>query len=89
MGNICEEFISFSRNELLHHLLDAHVVNDEEDESISSIFHDWRLNISLVQHRSKFVPIGTALGEEPAGSLLCGFAFAFDRHAKSFASNFN
>ena len=21
------------------------------------------------------------LGEDPAGSLLCGFAFAFDRHA--------
>ena len=31
--------------------------------------------------------IGTVLGEEPAGSLLCGFAFAFDRHAKSFATS--
>ena len=31
----------------------------------------------------------TILGEEPAGSLLCGFAFAFDRHAKSFAISFN
>ena len=29
------------------------------------------------------------LCEEPAGSLLCGFAFAFDRHAKSFAFSFN
>ena len=29
--------------------------------------------------------MGTILGEEPAGSLLCGFAFAFVRHAKSFA----
>ena len=28
-------------------------------------------------------------GEEPAGSLHCGFAFAFDRHAKSFAFTFN
>ena len=34
-------------------------------------------------------PIGTALGEEPTGSLLCVFALAFNRHAKSFASNFN
>ena len=34
-------------------------------------------------------PIGTVLGEEPASSLLCGFALAFDRHAQSFASNFN
>ena len=33
--------------------------------------------------------IGTFLGEEPAGSLLFGFALAFDRHAKSFASSFN
>ena len=32
--------------------------------------------------------IGTIVGGEPAGSLLCGIAFAFDRHAKSFASNF-
>ena len=31
----------------------------------------------------------TILSEEPAGFLLCGFAFAFDRHAKSFASSFN
>ena len=35
------------------------------------------------------LPMGTILGEEPAGSLLCGFAFAFDRHAKSFAFSFN
>ena len=34
-------------------------------------------------------PIGIVLVEEPAGFLLCGFAFAFDRHAKSFASSFN
>ena len=32
---------------------------------------------------------GTILGEEPAGSLLCGFAFAFDWHANSFALSFN
>ena len=35
------------------------------------------------------LPIGTVLGEDPAGSLLCGFASAFDRHAKSFLSSFN
>ena len=35
------------------------------------------------------LPKGTILGEEPAGSLLCRFAFAFDRHAKSFAFSFN
>ena len=34
-------------------------------------------------------PIGIVLGKEPASSLLCGFALAFDRHAKSFTSNFN
>ena len=32
--------------------------------------------------------MGTILGEEPAGYLLCGFAFAFDRRAKSFAFSF-
>ena len=33
-----EEFLSLSRIELLHHLIDAHVNHDEKDESISSIF---------------------------------------------------
>ena len=42
-------------------------------------------SISIQFHLS----MGTILGEEPASSLLCGFAFAFDRHAKSCASNFN
>ena len=36
-----------------------------------------------------FLPIRTILGEESTDSLLCGFAFSFDRHAKSFASRFN
>ena len=35
------------------------------------------------------LPMETSLGEEPAGSLLCGFAFAFDRHAKSFTFSCN
>ena len=29
--------------------------------------------------------MGMILDEEPAGSFLCGFAFAFDRFTKSFA----
>ena len=37
-----------------HLLLDAFVVNDEEDTPLSSILHDRRKNISLVQHQSKF-----------------------------------
>ena len=32
-------------------------------------------------------PIGIVLVDELAESRLCGFALAFDRHAKSFASN--
>ena len=35
------------------------------------------------------LPNGNCSWEKPAGSLLCGFGLAFDRHAKSFASNFN
>ena len=34
-------------------------------------------------------PIGIVLADELAESRLCGFALAFDRHAKSLASNFN
>ena len=41
------------RNELLHLLLDSHVVNDEEDTLLSSILHNRRKNISLVQYQSK------------------------------------
>ena len=29
------------------------------------------------------------LGEQSTGSILCGFAFAFDRHAKSFTFSCN
>ena len=50
----------------------------------------FRENISLVQVSILFLlSMRTILGEEPAGSLLCGFAFAFDRYAKSFALSFN
>ena len=88
-GNISVDFLSFSRTELLHHLLDAHVVHDEEDESTSSIFQIRRVNISLGSTSVQVLfSIGIVLGKEPAGSLLCGFALAFDRHAKTFALNF-
>ena len=67
--------------------LDFH---DEEDESISSICHNRRVNIPPGSTSVQILfPIGIVLVEEPAGSLLCGFALAFDRHAKSFASNFH
>ena len=33
--------------------------------------------------------MGTTLGEEPAGPLRCGFAFAFDRYPKPFMRNSN
>ena len=47
-------FLNSPDFELLHLLLDAHVVNDEEDALLSSILHNRRKNISLVQHQSKF-----------------------------------
>ena len=90
MGNVSEDFLQFSRIELLHHLLDVHVFHDEEDESISSIFQKTESEYSPGSTSVQVLfPMGTVLGEEPAGSLLCGFALAFDRHAKSFASNLN
>ena len=87
--NVLEDCLWFSRIQLLHHFLDV-VFHDEEDELISSTLHNRRLNILLVQHQSKILSqIGIVLVEELADSRLCGFAWAFDRHAKSFASNFN
>ena len=54
VGIDSEDFPWFSRNESLRLLLDSFVVNDEEDELLSSIPHIRRKNITLVQHRSKF-----------------------------------
>ena len=93
MRSVWEMFLKinffFSRIQLLHHLLDALVVNDEEETLLSSILHTRRKNISLGSISIQFLlSMETILGE-PAGSLLCGFAFAFDRHAKSFAFNFD
>ena len=47
-----EDFLYFSRNESLRLLLDAVVVNDEEETLLSSKPHVRRKNISLFQYRS-------------------------------------
>ena len=52
VGIDSEDFPSFSRNEPLLLLLDALVVNDEENMLLSSIPRIRRENISLVQYRS-------------------------------------
>ena len=52
LWELTEDFPSFSRNEALRFLLDALVVNDEEETLLSSIPRIRRENISLVQHRS-------------------------------------
>ena len=54
MGNVSEDSLSFSRIEPLRLLLDALVVNNEEDNLLSSIPSIRRENIPLVQHRSAF-----------------------------------
>ena len=72
-----EDVLEFSRIERLHLLLDAHVVNDEEDRLLSSILHNRGKNIFCGSTSVQVLfPVGTVLGEEPAGSLLCGFALA-------------
>ena len=76
MGIDSGDCLDFSRHEPLHPLLVVLVENDEEDGFLSLI--------PRTQRECYPDPIlssmGTILGEEPAGSLLCGFAFAFDRH---------
>ena len=52
VGIDSEDFLQFSRNELLHLLLNALVVNDKEDMLLSSTLHNRRKNISLVQCQS-------------------------------------
>ena len=88
MGVDSEDFLFFSRNEPLHLLLDVLSVNDEEDESLSSKPRIRRENFPGSISIQFLLSMGTILGEEPASSLLCGFTFAFDRHAKSFALSF-
>ena len=84
-----EDFLSFSRNEPLHPLLDVFADNDKEDELLSSEtsysekeYFPGSISIQFL------LSMETILGEEPASSLVCGFALAFDRHAKSFAFSF-
>ena len=85
-----EDFPLFSRNAPLHLLLDVLAENVEADELLCSILRTQRENVSLVQYQSKSLfSKGTIPDEEPAGSLLCGFAFVFDRHTKSFAFSCN
>ena len=79
-----EDFPSFYRNQALHLLLDVLTVRDEEDESLSSKPRTRRENVSQVQYRSNSFSMGMILDEESASSLLCGFAFAFDRLTKFF-----
>ena len=64
MGTDSEDFLSFSRIEMLHLLLDAHVVNDEEGTLHSSILHNSEKeyfpgSISV----QVLLPIGTILGK--------------------------
>ena len=90
MGVGPEVFLSFSRNEPLRLLLDALVVNDEEETLLSSIPHNRKKEYFPGSVSIEFLlSMETILDEESAVSLLCGFAFAFDRHAKSFAFSFN
>ena len=70
-------------------LLYAYVVHDEENELLSSKLCTQResfpgsISIQLLWF------IGMVPDEEPAGSLLCVFALAFDRLAKSPAFSLN
>ena len=81
-------FFEFSRTKLLHLLRDAFVVHDEEDTSRLPILHNRRKNVPGSTSVQILFPVGPILGEEPASSLR-GFALAFDRLGKSFASNLN
>ena len=71
MGTDSEDFPLISRSEPL----------------LSSKPRTQRENVFPGSISIQFLSMGTILGEEPANSLLCGFAFAFDRHAKSLASS--
>ena len=80
----------FSRNEPLHPLLDVLAENDEENEItfFETSYSEKECFTGSISIQF-LLSMGTILYEEPAGSLLCGFAFAFDRHTQSFASSCN
>ena len=89
VGTDSENFLSFSRNEPLHLLLDADVVNDEEETLLSSIPRTRRRNISLIQCQSNsFFQWEQFLVKSQQVLFFVVLAFAFDRHAKSFAFSF-
>ena len=52
VGMDSEDFPLFFRNESLRLLLDAFVVNDEEETLLSSKLRTQRENVSLVQYQS-------------------------------------
>ena len=84
-------FFYSPKNEPLRPLLILLFENDEEeDRLLSSKFRTQRERMSPVQYRSNsFFQWERFLVKSQQGSLLCGFAFAFDRHAKCLAFNFN
>ena len=82
-----EDYLLFSRVQSLHHCLEVGF-HDEEDGSVSSTLDDRRANIFVVQYPSKF-PISMVLVDDKREYRFCGFALAFDRHAKSLSLNFN
>ena len=88
-GNVSEDSLQFSRIEQLHHLLYAYVVHDGEDELLSSKLRTQRESIPGSISIQFLWFIGMVPDEEPASSLLCGFAFASDGLAKSPAFNLN
>ena len=87
--NKSEDCLLFSRIQSLHHRFEVDF-HDEEDGSISSTLHNRRSNIFLLKTSVHFLsPIGIVLVDELTESRFCGFALAFDLHAKSPAFKFN
>ena len=81
---ISKGFPSFSRNEPLHPLFVA-LLNELLSSKLRTQRERFPGSISI-----QFITfIGMKLGEQPASSLLCGFAFSFDRAAKPFTFSCN
>ena len=74
-----EDVLQLSRIEPLRHLLVVLSENVEEDGLLSSKPRTQRERVISWFN----------IGEHSTGYLLCGFAFAFDRHAKSFTFSCN
>ena len=84
-----EDELLISRIQSLHHCLEVGF-HDEEDGSVSSTLDNRRATVfpgsTSVQVLS---PVGIVLVDEMAKSRFCGFAFAFERLAKSLAFSLN